>query len=146
MRKVKVVRNASFVLTVFLVCLAAQRDLLAFSSVPSECTTWGANYDCNCNVETWPAWEASGVCDFSETPDPEGLANEYCIAMFDACANDCESSSYVDWLISENCDPNDPNDPACYEECWITWAGSNSCDVATVASFSCSCSSLNWCE
>lgn len=139
------IRNATFVVFAVTLIVAMEAELFAFSSVPGVCSNWNTNYDCSCDTDTFQQWQATGYCDFSEEADPEGLANEFCLDVWSACNDDCASEAFIDWLVDQNCDPFDPNDPACYDHCWEGYASGNSCGVGSVAEFTCTCAGFNWC-
>jgi hypothetical protein len=150
MRRVKTLRNAAFTIFLLTGIGALQTSLLAdHDALSTFWGNWNSQYSCSYSITDWGTWSAAGSCDFTQEADPLGLGNEFCSAAFDACVSDCESSDYQDFLVSENCPVFDEYDPACYPECYIGWAGENSCsDVSEYSPVSaeCTCAYLNWCE
>jgi hypothetical protein len=136
----RTLRNIAFITMLGAGFAAMETRLLASYSI-DDCAGWDGVYDCTC--DDGPAsW--GGSCDFSESPDPLGLGNEFCNDTFDSCAASCESSEMAEWFAEDNCNPFDPRtcDPGCY----ITWAGDNSCTAGETSEFTCSCDSIVWCE
>lgn len=139
------VRPLAIVVMLGLFVFATETHLIAWNEVTSFCTQWDQNHDCSCSASQVGGWEASGNCDFSQEQDWETFATAYCSDAFDACVNDCESSEYQEWLADHECDQWNPG-PECIPGCWVTWAGTNSCDVGEVPSFSCVCDGMMICE
>lgn len=121
--------------------IALQTDLGA--TIPSFCQNWSSNHDCSCNTQADWAW--TGSCDFSEEENPLELQHDYCIGAFDNCIDSCESEAYVQWLVEEYCSPFFPDEPECYEECWVPYAGANSCNMGEQSDFTCTCDAYVWC-
>jgi hypothetical protein len=138
-------RNIAFVIMMGAGVGAMDTGLLASYSI-EDCAGWDGTYDCTCNDEEG-SW--SGQCDFSQSSDPLGLANEFCADTFGKCIDTCEGDYFeqnVDAKVEEECPVFDPCDPACYEECWIAFAGTNGCNAGEESDFSCGCEWFNWCE
>jgi hypothetical protein len=152
MRKARILRNVAFGLFVLSAVSAIEVRLLAANHerLTLFWGNWNSQYECDYSISTWnQTWSASGTCDFTNEADPLGLGNEFCSGAFDACATDCESRKFQDFLVSEHCPVFDEFDPACYWDCWLGWAGENSCsDVSETQAMwaDCTCAYLNWCE
>jgi hypothetical protein len=140
MRTLRSLRNIAFVLMLGAGIAAMETRLLAAYSI-DDCAGWSGGYDCSCD-DGPPSW--SGTCDFSETSDPLGLANEFCISTFSECISSCESSEWAEEVAEANCNPWDPR--TCDPDCYATYAAENSCNAGETSDFSCSCDYYLWCE
>lgn len=136
MGKLRIIRNVAFMgmLSVFLATITVR-----LNADPADvCQGYP---ECECQFDGW-VWTAS--CDFSEAPDPEGRAQDFCNAACWECSITC-NWPYEQHVISE-CLWSNPNPEVCTDDCIFTWDSCNCGPLGVYTELSCSCDHDNWCE